>query len=83
MAVVGNKSHKKYKAQVTEEEAKKFADENDAIFMLVSSETGDGIEKLFYSIGKKFMKENLIGETKLREKFKNKLNSKLSKCTIY
>ena len=91
LAIVGNESHNYKLEEVTREEGKKFAEENDAIFMLVSSKFGEGITELFNSIGKKFLKQYEIIEQKLlkeklkylKEQFKNKLNNKLMKYIDY
>ena len=47
-ALVGNKMDLGEKRQVSEEEGKKFAEENDFIFQEVSAKTGDGFSDLFY-----------------------------------
>ena len=54
LAVVGNKLDLFEKKKVTEDEGKQYADEINAIFMLTSAKTGDGIEKLFYTLAGKF-----------------------------
>ena len=59
MAIVGNNSHLYAKQEVPEIEAKKFPNENNAIFTLVSSKFKGGINELFVCIGKKFLKHDL------------------------
>ena len=59
MAIVGNNSHLYAKQEIPEIEAKKFANENNAIFTLVSSKFNEGINDLFVYIGKKFLKHDL------------------------
>ena len=84
MAIVGNNSHLYEYEEVPEEEAKKFADENNAIFALVSSEVNyriSRIDDLFVSIGKKILKQNLIMASKLRIKNKEKKEKKKKKET--
>ena len=46
--------------KVNSEEAKKFAKEIGAIFVLTSALTSVGIENLFMDIGKKFLDNNKI-----------------------
>ena len=46
--------------EVPRKETKKLADENHAIFELISSERNYGINDLFEFIGKKFLKQDLI-----------------------
>ena len=59
MAIVGNNSHLYAKQEIPEIEAKKFANQNNAIFTLVSSKFKGGINELFVCIGKKFLKHDL------------------------
>ena len=56
LAVVGNKCHL-YENDIlaNEEQAKKFAKDINAIFMLTSAKTGDGIDKLFDTLVDKFL----------------------------
>jgi small GTP-binding protein len=56
LAVVGNKCDLYEMDNLAkEEQAKAFADEIKAIFMLTSAKTGDGIEKLFNTLTDKFL----------------------------
>ena len=67
--------------EVREEEGKKFADENDAIFQLTSAKDGSGINELFEEIGKKFLwKKNKI---KKAQNKKTKNTHKLGKCVNF
>ena len=50
LAIVGNKSDLFENEEVKEDEARKFADEIKATFMLVSAQNGDNIENLFNSV---------------------------------
>ena len=56
LAVVGNKCHL-YENDIlaNEDQAKKFAKDINAIFMLTSAKTGDGIDKLFDTLVDKFL----------------------------
>ena len=79
MAIVGNNSHLYEYEEVPKEEAQKLADENNAIFALVSSEVNYGINEindLFISIGKKFIKN-------MEKKENMKINKKLIKYINY
>ena len=55
LAVVGNKCEM-YEAEntVSEEEARQFAEEKNAVFMLVSAKTGDNINHLFDILANKY-----------------------------
>lgn len=52
LIIVGNKIDLYDSMMVTEIEGEKFAMENEAIFYLVSSANGEGINELFETIGK-------------------------------
>jgi Asp-tRNA(Asn)/Glu-tRNA(Gln) amidotransferase C subunit len=56
--LVGTKSDKFELKKVSEEEAKSFAKEINAIYQLVSAKDGKGINELFYYIGKKYSHPN-------------------------
>ena len=62
MVLVGNKyDTKEDKRQVSKEEGKKFADENEMLFFETSAKTGKNVEKLIEKSAKeisKKMKEN-------------------------
>ena len=64
MALVGNKSDRYESLQVSEEEAKGFAKEINAIYQLVSAKDGTGINELFHDIGKKYLNLDLSQEAK-------------------
>ena len=59
LAVVGNKCDLYEQEAVPEEEARKFAEENNAIFMNVSAKKGDNIDLLFETCVKKFFDPEL------------------------
>ena len=67
LAVVGNKCDM-YEEEntVPEEEARKFAEEKNAEFMLVSAKTGDNINVLFNILTNKYFDPNF--QTKIEEK---------------
>ena len=65
LAIVGSKSDliKNEEEEVSEEEAKKFAEEKNAIFKLVSSkEDPDGINNLFDTLLDELIKKNYLNE---------------------
>lgn len=64
ISIVGNKKDKYEEEEVTEDEAKSFADEINAKFFLVSANTGEGIEDMF----------NFLADIFFNEEFKNKMN---------
>ena len=64
LAVVGNKSDLYLKEQVNEEEAEKFADEKNAIFMLTSAQSGVGINKLFDTLAIEYLSTELYPKIK-------------------
>ena len=74
-AVVGNKSDLYLNEQVNEDEARKWADEIDAIFGLVSAKTGDCINALFENCVKKYLSPDfevkIISEKKEKEESKS------------
>ena len=55
LAICGNKSDLFEVEEVPEDEARKFAEEQDAIFMLVSAKTGDNINLLFNTLISKYL----------------------------
>ena len=71
LAIVGNKSDMFEMEAVTEEEGRKFAEEANAIFMLVSAKNGDNIENLFRIVANKYLDpffQDMIEEmTKINE----------------
>ena len=68
LAVVGNKNDL-YESEVVtdEEQAKAFAKEINATFMLTSAKTGDGIEKLF-----DILTDKILSDPKFEEMLKEK-----------
>ena len=86
MAIVGNNSHLYAKQEIPEIEAKKFANENYAIFTLVSSKCNEGINDLFVYIGKKFLRDDLSMDPNIikhKENMEMILNKKLNKYIDY
>ena len=55
MGIAGNKSDLYFKEEVSEEEARKYSNEINAIFRLTSALNGSGIKELFYAIGNAFL----------------------------
>jgi len=55
LAIVGNKSDLFEVEEVPEDEARKFAEEQDAIFMLVSAKNGNNINLLFNTLISKYL----------------------------
>ena len=91
-ALIGNKIDLQEKRQVSIEEGKKYAEENNFLFAEVSAKTGDGIPELFYSkifegIRNKFRPGGQtiqpeikdIGNVKIGED-NNKTNNEKKKC---
>ena len=70
LAVVGNKSDLYESEVVAEEQAKAFAKEINATFMLTSAKNGDGIEKLFNVLTDKILSDPKFAEI-LKEKGDN------------
>ena len=78
LAVVGNKSDLFENEVVSEEEGRKFAEEKNAEFMLVSSKTGDNINSLFYLLVNKYLDPSF--QEKIEEiSPKNNSNIKITK----
>ena len=55
MAIAANKFDMYEREEVDEDEAKKFADELNAIFQKTSAKESTGIDDLFLKIGKRFI----------------------------
>jgi len=55
LGVVGNKSDRYEEEEVKEEEARSYAEEIGATFMLVSAKTGDNIDLLFDTLVRKYL----------------------------
>lgn len=53
IALCGNKSDLAARRQVTEEEAKKYADEEGLMWAETSAKTGEGVSEIFTAIAKK------------------------------
>ena len=78
LAVVGNKSDMFVQEQVSEDEARKWAEEIGAIFALVSAKTGDCIELLFEDVVKKYLSPDFISQIN-KEKINKRKNQKIEK----
>ena len=71
LAVVGNKSDLYENDNLADEkQAKEFAKEINAVFMLTSAKTGDGIEKFFNTLTDKFLSPEF--NPKVKEMLKDK-----------
>ena len=82
LAVVGNKSDLFLNEQVNEDEAKKWANEIDAIFGLVSAKTGDCINLLFENVVRKYLSPDFVAEINKEKKNKGEkiqINNKNNK----
>ena len=64
LAVVGNKSDLYEKEEVKEEEARAFAKEIGAIFMLTSAKNGDNIKHLFYILAENYLSQKFKSQVK-------------------
>ena len=60
LAVVGNKSDLYEEEQVTENEAKEYAKEINALFMLVSAKNGDNVNNLFDDVLRKYLGDDFV-----------------------
>ena len=67
--LIGNKSDLEEKRQVTEEEGKKFAEENNLVFFETSALNGNNIEEIFVQSATNLIKKLESGE--LKDDFNN------------
>ena len=82
LAIVGNKNDR-FDAEetVSEEEARKFAEEKNAIFMLVSAKNGDNINNLFNVLATKYIETFFQSQEGEEKNKKDKDYIKLGKKT--
>ena len=73
IALVGNKKDKYEDEEVNEEEAKKFAEEINAKFFLVSANKGEGIDIMFQTLADNFFDEVFM--SKVNESREERLDS--------
>ena len=74
LAVVGNKSDLYENDNLADEnQAKEFAQSINAIFMLTSAKTGDGIEKLFDTLVDKFLSSDFNSKYKEMKQIKGEI----------
>ena len=74
LAVVGNKSDLYENDNLADEnQAKEFAQSINAIFMLTSAKTGDGIEKLFATLVDKFLSSDFNSKYKEMKQIKGEI----------
>ena len=78
LAVVGNNCHLYENDNLAnEEQTKEFAKKKNAIFMLVSSKTGEGIEKLFDKLIDRFFESDFASKyQEMKRKKGNNLSLK-------
>ena len=76
--MVGNKSDLFYDEEITEEEGKKFAEEMNAIFKLISAKNNLGIDDLFQSIAETYL--NNLKKLEYQDDSENSKNIKKEKC---
>jgi len=74
LAVVGNKSDLYEEEEVSENEAKEFAKEIGAFFMLVSAKTGNNVNQLFEALLRQYLGKEFT--KKVEEMKKNKGDTK-------
>ena len=53
--LIGNKSDLDTRRQISFEEAKRYADDNELLFSETSAKSNDNVETIFYNIGKKLI----------------------------
>lgn len=58
IGIAGNKCDLYDKEEVSEDEAKGFANQNDCVFQLTSAFSGSGVKELFQSLGEKLVQKN-------------------------
>ncbi len=70
MGIAGNKSDLYFKEEVSEEEARKYSNEINAIFRLTSALNGSGISELFKAVGNSFLEpeyQDILEKEKIEE----------------
>lgn len=58
IVIAGNKCDLYDKEEVSEDEAKEFANQNDCVFQLTSAFSGSGVKELFQLLGEKLIQKN-------------------------
>ena len=74
LAVVGNKSDMFEKEEVKEEEARAYAKQINASFMLVSAKTGDNVKSLFSSLVREYLGPEFVKKISEVKKEKGETN---------
>ena len=72
IAVVGNKCDLLESEKVSEDEARKFADEIEAYYMAVSAKSGDNIQLLFETLLKKYLGVEFVEKVSISKKSKGR-----------
>ena len=72
--VLGNKSDLYEREAINEEDARKYAEDINALYKLVSAQTGEGIEDIFKMIGEKLLTPEFLEKIK-EESNNNNINN--------
>ena len=78
--LIGNKSDLYEKEEVNEEEAQQYAESINAVFQLTSAKSNSGIDILFETFGKKFLKDKNKNGNDSNIKLEETKTEKKKKC---
>ena len=73
--LIGNKSDLYEKEEVNEEEARKYAEEINSLYKLVSAQNGEGINDIFKMVGERLLTEKFLQKIKEENNVNNNRNS--------
>lgn len=73
--LIGNKSDLYEKEEVNEEEARKYAEEINSLYKLVSAQNGEGINDIFKMVGERLLTEEFLQKIKEENNVNNNRNS--------
>ena len=73
--LIGNKSDLYEKEEVNEEEARKYAEEINSLYKLVSAQNGEGINDIFKMVGERLLTEEFLQKIKEENNANNNRNS--------